>query len=104
MRNKFVLFSVLAGFAIVLMIGGIGVFALTQITPVQADEATLDAVPVHQQVEPVVETLKPVDRSYERVKYAGKTGGCSYQSAQQLMVEAPVQEADDQLLTLAQAE
>ncbi len=103
MRNKFVLVSILAGLmAIVVIAGAVGVFAFTQSTPVQANEATLDIAPV-QQVEPVVNTAKPV-MTYDKVKYTGSMGGCSHQSAKNLMVEAPSKQVDGQLLTLAGSE
>lgn len=103
MRNKFVLVSILAGLmAIVVIAGAVGVFAFTQSTPVQANETTLDIAPV-QQVEPVVNTAKPV-MTYDKVKYTGSMGGCSHQSAKNLMVEAPSKQVDDQLLTLAGSE
>lgn len=104
MRNKFVLVSILAGLmAIVVIAGAVGVFAFTQSTPVQANETTLDIAPVQQQVEPVVNTAKPV-MTYDKVKYTGSMGGCSHQSAKNLMVEAPSKQVDGQLLTLAGSE
>ena len=100
MRNKVLLVSLLAGSIFALLIVAAGFLAVTQLVPVQAEEATIqvapgeDVAPVNHQVE------KPVI-SYDRVKYAGKSGNCAFKSATQQMVEAPAQQADDSLLTLA---
>ena len=110
MKNKFLQFSLTVGvFAVALVvIAAVGAFAFTiSTTPVQAQEAlidvTIDEAPV--QIEQVVneQIVKPA-LTIEKASYSGHSGGCRYQqeSAQQQMVEAPSQQIDDQLLTLAE--
>ena len=100
MRNRLLLFSLLAGSIFAVLIVAVGILAFTQLAPVQADEATLEIVP-SEQVAPVShQTEKPV-MSYDRVKYAGKSGDCSYKSAKQLMVKATSPQVDDSQLSLA---
>jgi hypothetical protein len=106
MRNKILLASLAAG-SLLVIVAAIVVMAFAQLTPVQAEEATFDAVPMQKvEVEPVSQQVEKPVVSYDRVKYAGKSGGCGFdaESANQLMVESPVQEVDDSLLTLAETE
>ena len=109
MKNKLLQLSLLVGVFTValLVVAAVGTFAFTiSTTPVQAEEAlinTVDEAPI--QVEPVVnqQVEKPV-LTIEKAHYAGYTGGCRYQqqSAAQQMVEAPSEQIDNQLLTLAE--
>jgi ABC-type lipoprotein release transport system permease subunit len=104
MGNKIVL-SLLAVGSVLTIVAVVTVMAVMQFAPVQAEEATVDSVPVLE-IEPVSQQVEKPVISYDRVKYAGKSGGCGYESASQLMVEAPVQkvDVDDSLLTLAETE
>ena len=100
MQNKAMLFSLLAGSVLAALIIAVGVVAFTQLGSVQAEEATLDVAP-NEQAAPVSHQVDKPVISYDRVKYAGKSGNCSYKSATQLMVEAPAQQVNDSLLTVA---
>ena len=110
MKNKLLKLSLVVGTLAVALfvVAAVGAFAFTiSTTPVQAEEVlidTIDEAPI--QVEPVVnkQVEKPV-LTIEKASYAGYSGGCQYhekQSAQQQMVEAPSEQIDDQLLTLAE--
>lgn len=110
MKNKFLQLSLMVGvFAVALVVfAAVGAFAFTiSTTPVQAQEAlidaTIDEAPV--QIEQVVnkQVVKPA-LTIEKASYSGYSGGCQYKehSAKQQMVEAPSQQIDDQLLTLAE--
>ena len=110
MKNKILQLSLMVGaFAVALVVvAAVGAFAFTiSTTPVQAEEAlidiTIDEAPV--QIEPVAnqQVVEPVLK-IERASYSDHSGGCQYkqQSAKQQMVEAPSEQIDDQLLTLAE--
>lgn len=100
MGNKAILFSLLTGSVFAALIVVVGLVAFTQLVPVQAEEATLEVAP-SEQIAPVSHQVEKPVMSYDRVKYAGKSGNCSYESATHLMVEAPAQQVDDPLLSLA---
>ena len=99
MRNKVLLVSLLAGSILTVLIVAVGVVTFSQIAPVQAEETTLELAP-GEQLAPVSHQIEKPVMSYDRVKYAGKSGDCTYKSATQLMVEAPAPQADDSLLSL----
>ena len=107
MRNKLLLFSMLATVAAVAVVVAMGAafFVLSDTTPVQAEETAIEVVPV-QQVEPVSNVVEKPAHNYERVDYAKKPGGCSYHSAENVLTQTSVEktEADDALLTLAEAQ
>jgi len=107
MRNKIVLIAAIAGASllVVAVVAAVGVFAVVNSAPVQAENVTIQAAPV--QVAPVVEKVsveKPALK-VDRAHYAGKSGDCPFRAAShQQMVEAPakqVEPAESQLLTLA---
>ena len=109
MRNKILIFSLLAvvGVTVLAVAAGVTVFALTGDAPVQTEKVSLaqpvEIVPV--EVEPV-NVVKPVLK-HDRAKYAGYAGegGCpfSHSKAQLTQVETPSEDPvlDNQLLTLA---
>ena len=99
MRNKVLLFSLLAGSIFAVLIVAVGIVAFAHLTPIQAEEATLEMAS-GEQVAPVSHQIEKPVMSYDRLKYAGKSGDCSYKSATQLMVEAPAAQVDDSLLSL----
>ena len=110
MKNKFLQFSLMVGvFAVALVVvAAVGAFAFTiSTTSVQAQEllldATIDEAPVQIEQAANQQVAKPA-LTIERASYSGHSGGCQYQqqSAKQQMVEAPSQQIDDQLLTLAE--
>jgi hypothetical protein len=107
MRNKILLFSLLASVTAVAFVALLGAtfFVLADTAPVQAEEATLELAPA-QQVEPVSNVIEKPAQNYERVDYAKKSGGCSYESAEQFMAQTSVDDvgADEPLLTLAEAQ
>lgn len=108
MRNKLLIFSLLAvaGIAVFAVAAGVTVFALANDAPVQVEQVNLEqpaeVMPV--KVEPVKVAHPPVIK-YDRAKYAGYDGDCPYSHSKAQQVEAPAQEdqvASDQLLTLAE--